>query len=425
MNRAPFFLAGVISVVLLVSAPVSALQQDAVGEIKKITGPVYWQQGANTPEVQLDTETDLRRPLIPGERYRCGSKGKLELKLYGKRVRLNERMGWFPIPYASLKGKDGAKKIEVKEGATGGRLSSFETESVSPPGISTPQEYRAMQMWRMAPEYSQLRYSVIEYPAFKEVTVPLKRVASDEGLSGTARVTRYDASTRIQFSWADESVDFNSMSLYAVDEFENVTALRPIETVGRTRTFVTPLTKFMIIGAGSPGTNFSYKGPKLLFSSTVPEGFAVITPANSDYQTLSAKVGNFFPTETLGAPMLNIPEYKKNADTKLRVNLTGALSGTRASVFITPRQGGPTEVKLLFHELHDAPAGEVFTVWAVSPVNSFVKLGQIITKGGGKEAEVRAELILPDFGILLTSEAISSTSTTPVGPIVGIVEIVK
>ena len=43
---------------------------------------------------------------------------------------------------------------------------------------------------------------------------------------------------------------------------------------------------------------------------------------------------------------------------------TGALTGARANVFITPRKDGPTEVKMRFHELKEAPADQKFVLWA-------------------------------------------------------------
>ena len=73
---------------------------------------------------------------------------------------------------------------------------------------------------------------------------------------------------------------------------------------------------------------------------------------------------------TYTAPLLNIPAYKKGDDTKIKVDFAGALPGARANVFITPRKDGPTEVKMRFHDLKEAPAGQKFILWAVSPDNT-------------------------------------------------------
>ncbi len=101
------------------------------------------------------------------------------------------------------------------------------------------------------------------------------------------------------------------------------------------------------------------------------------------------------------------------------------MTGARANVFITPRKDGPTEVRMRFHELKDAPAGQVLTLWAVSPENQFVKLGQVVNAAGRNEAEIKSETALKDFGLLITMEPATGTLTSPSGPSIGIVEIVK
>lgn len=130
-------------------------------------------------------------------------------------------------------------------------------------------------------------------------------------------------------------------------------------------------------------------------------------------------------TTAYTVPMLNIPAYKKGDDTKMKINFSGALTGTRANVFIKPRKDGPTEVKLRFHELKEAPAGHTFTVWAVSPDNKFVKLGQVVNTAGRNEAEIKSEVALPDFGLFVTLEDATAALENPAGPSIGIVEIVN
>src|SRR4029079_5938958 len=125
---------------------------------------------------------------------------------------------------------------------------------------------------------------------------------------------------------------------------------------------------------------------------------------------------------TYSAPLLNIPAYKTGDDTKIKVDFTGALSGARANVFITPRKDGPTEVKMRFHDLKEAPAGQKFILWAVSPDNQFVKLGQIVNAAGRNEAEIKSETTLPDFGLVVTMEG--ADAETPIGPAVGTIHIV-
>jgi len=104
------------------------------------------------------------------------------------------------------------------------------------------------------------------------------------------------------------------------------------------------------------------------------------------------------------------------------------MTGARANVSIEPRKDGPTEVRLRFHELKEAPAGQVYVLWAVSPDNKFIKLGQIVNAAGRNEAEIRSETALPDFGLLVTMEdagMLKGEVGSPVGPTSGVIEIIK
>ena len=123
-------------------------------------------------------------------------------------------------------------------------------------------------------------------------------------------------------------------------------------------------------------------------------------------------------------PMLNIPAYKTGDDTKIKVDFSGALTGARANVFVTPRKDGPTEVKMRFHELKEAPTGQTFVLWAVSPDQTFVKLGQVVNTPGRNEAEIKSETTLPDFGLLITMENTTAIGATPVGPRIGLIHII-
>jgi hypothetical protein len=125
---------------------------------------------------------------------------------------------------------------------------------------------------------------------------------------------------------------------------------------------------------------------------------------------------------TYTAPLLNIPAYKKGDETKIKVDFTGALQGARANVFITPHKGGSTEVNIRFHDLKEAPAGQSYIVWAVGPDNTFTKLGQIVNRKDRNEAEIKSEVALADFGLIITME--SAVGAMPVGPAVGTITIV-
>jgi len=126
-------------------------------------------------------------------------------------------------------------------------------------------------------------------------------------------------------------------------------------------------------------------------------------------------------------PMLNIPAYKKGDDTKLKVDFTGAMSGARANVFIEPKKNGKeTKIKMVFHELKDAPKGQAYILWAVSPENQFFRLGQIINVKDRNEAEIKANTSLSDFGLLVTMEDLAAVKTVvvPIGPRLGVIQLV-
>jgi hypothetical protein len=244
------------------------------------------------------------------------------------------------------------------------------------------------------------------------------------------------------------------MTLYAVDDKGVVTALGPVAISNGTGTLMatTPLSKFMLVASPESALTAYDANTKILFRSAVPEGFTVIPFTSPTGETVSAVaapgtgVAKTTVTTTPGAvvtnpsgnttivvpmtetqttytaPMLNIPAYKKGDDTKIKVDFSGALQGARANVFITPHKGGATEVNIRFHDLKEAPAGQSFIVWAVSPDNKFTKLGQIVNTKDRNEAEIKSEVALADFGLIITME--SAVGAIPVGPAVGTIMIV-
>ncbi len=271
-------------------------------------------------------------------------------------------------------------------------------------------------------------YTVIEYPLKKEIKVMLNPVALKNS-KGVATILRDDDGTRVILNLSDVPADVTAVNLYAVDDTGAVTSLGPVAIANGAGTFnaTTPLTKFMLIAAPDAALTAYDPNTAVFFRSAVPEGFAVIphtiAPVGEKVAATGAVVTT--PANTYTVPMLNIPAYEKGDDTKIKVNFSGALTGARANVFITPKKGGATKVKMRFHELKDAPAGKVFNVWAVSPDNTFVKIGQVVNTGGKNEAEIQSEVALTDFGLLVTMEDANATITNPIGPAIGIVEIVR
>jgi len=295
-------------------------------------------------------------------------------------------------------------------------------------------------------------YTIIEYPAKKEVMLNLTPV-NITGAKGVATILRDDDGTRIKLNLTNVPADTTALTLYAVDDQGNVTALGPVAVSNGVGTLAatTPLTKFMLFASPEPALTAYDANTKVFFRSAVPDGYTVIpiartgdekvaavgAPVAATAQTTTtttpgAVVSNPSGTTvvvpmtetktTYTAPLLNIPAYKKGDDTKIKVDFTGAMTGARANVFITPRKDGPTEVNMRFHDLKEAPAGQKFIVWAVSPDMKFIKLGEILNTGSRNEAEIKSEVALPDFGLIVTMEG--AEGETPIGPAVGTIHIV-
>ncbi|HKP46678.1 MAG TPA: hypothetical protein VJT50_08765 [Pyrinomonadaceae bacterium] len=274
-------------------------------------------------------------------------------------------------------------------------------------------------------------YTVIEYPTGKETVVNLTPVTIT-GAKGVATILRDDDGTRIKLNLTGVPADVTGMTLYAVDPAGAVTALGPITVANGIGTFeaTTPLNRFMLVASPEAALTAYDPNTKIYFRSAVPEGFAVIPHTTLPLgETVGATAAATAPANAYTVPMLNIPAYKKGDDTKLKVNFTGVMSGTRANIFIEPHKDKATEIKVRFHELKDAPAGQAFILWAVSPDNQFQKLGQIVNLKNRNEAEINATTTFPDFGLLVTQEDIgvvtNTTVVVPAGIRLGDIEIIR
>jgi hypothetical protein len=274
-------------------------------------------------------------------------------------------------------------------------------------------------------------YTVIEYPVGKETIVTLDPLTVP-GAAGTATILRDADGTRIKLNLTGLPSDLKTLNLYAVDPAGVVTAIGPVTITNGVGTLAatTPLNRFMLI-ASPEGTLTAYNpNTTVFFRSAVPQGFAVVPQSTSAVgESVSATATPVADaTADVTVPMLNIPAFKKGDDTKLKVNFTGAMSGARANVFIEPHRNKATNVKMVFHELKDAPKGQAYILWAVTPDNKFVKLGQIVNIKDRNEAEIKTETTLPDFGLLVTMEdagVIKNTVVIPAGPRLGVIEIIK
>jgi hypothetical protein len=118
--------------------------------------------------------------------------------------------------------------------------------------------------------------------------------------------------------------------------------------------------------------------------------------------------------------MLGVPSFKRGEDTMVKVKLAGEMTGARVNFTIEPRKDGPVMIEARFHELKEAPAGRRYVLWAVSPDQKFTRVGQIVNTGARNEAEIRGEVAMPDFGLLITTED-ATESATPRGAVVGTV----
>src|SRR6266851_5106564 len=250
-------------------------------------------------------------------------------------------------------------------------------------------------------------YTIVEYPVGKSTVVTLNPVGLS-GATGMATILRDPNLTTIKLNLTSLPADITALNVYAVDPAGVATLLGPIEVANGVGTFATtiPLTNAVGEQIGA-----------VAVPTTVPAEVAVVPTTDvvipADYTV----------------PMLGIPTFKRGDETKLKVNFSGAMEGARANIFIEPRKrANVTEVRMHFHNLKEAPKGEGYILWAVSPDNQFQRLGEIINVKGRNEAEIKSETSFNDFGLLLTTEGLGMTKGTiikPSGHRVGVIEVIR
>lgn len=268
-------------------------------------------------------------------------------------------------------------------------------------------------------------YTIVEYPVGKETVVTLTPVGIT-GATGTATVLRAADGTTIKFNFASLPTDLAALNVYAVDPTGAVTLLGPIQVANGTGTFTatTPLSRFMLIASPEAALSAYDPNTKIVFRSAVPTGLSVIPLSGPVGEQVAATVA---PTSEYAVPMLGIPNFKKGDDTKLQINFAGAMEGARANIFIEPdKKTNRTQVKMVFHDLKEAPKNTAYILWAVSPDNQFQNLGQIVNVKDRNEAEIKSEVAFTDFGLFLTTEELGTVKTIvkPAGHRVGIIQLV-
>ena len=280
-------------------------------------------------------------------------------------------------------------------------------------------------------------YTVIQYPADKEVMVNLTPGATLTGATGKARIMRHGDATTINLDLAGLPADVSTVNLYAVDPTGAFTLLGPVTLANgvATQSFTTPLDKFMLVLSPNGSLN-TIAANDIFFRSAVPEGLSVIPVTRTNKEHMNAvgeQVAN--PTTVVtttpggavvttttnpyaSVPMLGIPTFKRGVDSLVKVNLGGEMTGARVNFRVLPRKDGPVAIEARFHELKEAPAGRRYILWAVTPDQHFTKIGQIVNTGHRNEAEIRGDVNLPDFGLFITAED-ANVGESPLGPIVG------
>jgi hypothetical protein len=125
-------------------------------------------------------------------------------------------------------------------------------------------------------------YTIIEYPAKKEVTLTLNPV-NITGATGVATILRDDDGTRIKLNLANVPADVTALTLYAVDDKGAITALGPVAISNGVGTLAatTPLSRFMLVASPEGALSAYDANTAVVFRSAVPEGFAVVPVSRS------------------------------------------------------------------------------------------------------------------------------------------------
>ena len=272
-------------------------------------------------------------------------------------------------------------------------------------------------------------WAVIEYPEGKEFVVELRPTAMSPDAHGVARVMRSGNDTTINLEITGLAGETESYNLYAVDSLSGISLLGAVTVSEGTGTLSakTPLNKFMLVLTPEDTLTTFDAGARVALRSTVPNGFVAV-PRPSNEEAEREAVGVRLRDENASvedpeydAPMLGITSLRRGADTQMRISFSGELQGTRANVSIKARKkGGATQIKMRVFNMKEAPNGSRYVLWAVSPDNTYTRLGQAVKPGKRNEAKIEAETGLNDFGLFMTVEN-EDAPPSPTGALVAMV----
>lgn len=254
-------------------------------------------------------------------------------------------------------------------------------------------------------------YTVIEYPADKEVTVNLIPGTTIAGAKGMARVMRSADGTKVHLDLSGVPATTTNYYAYAVDPAGVPTLLGPVtftSGVGQAD-FTTPMNQFMIVLSPTEGLTTVDTATAVAFRSAVPSGYAVVPKRVTESRVL----GVTYPAATAlpyTVPMLNVSTFGEE-EKELKLKFGEELQGLDAKAYID-REGGKTKIKMRFGDMKKVPTNKRFMLWAASPDGKYTKLGQVVNTGQKDEAEIRSETSLSDFGLFLTAEDTEVTVPT-------------
>lgn len=186
-----------------------------------------------------------------------------------------------------------------------------------------------------------------------------------------------------------------------------------------------------------PSTDQSTQSPSTTTSgsattgSQTPNSGSAVVPVETHNSAGSKPSGTGDRVTAIGTtasspyhvPMLGLATFKKGKDTHMRINFTGEMAGSHANAFILPRQDGPTQIKVRFHDMKKMSSPDArLVLWAVGADNKIVKIGQIVNTGQRNETEIKGETALADFGLFVTAE--TKEDQAPTTPVIGTFEVV-